>query len=89
MHSTLSADGEPLLMASDFPADQALTKGNNFNLSYNCQSREQQERLFAALSDGGKVHQPLQDTFWGAHFGMLHDKFGVGWTLNHHVPHEA
>ena len=87
MHATLSAGTEPLLMAADFPEDQTMTRGNNFNLSYNCTSRDQQEGIFAALSEGGKVHQPLGDTFWGSHFGMLHDKFGVGWMLNHHVPH--
>ena len=85
MHANLSAEGESLLTASDAPANQPLPVGNNFSLSLNCKSREDQERLFAVLSEGGQVRQPLQDTFWGAHFGMLQDKYGVGWMLSSHA----
>ena len=45
-------------------------------------SREETERLFAALGKGGAVAMPLQDTFWGAYFGMLTDKFGIQWMMN-------
>ena len=37
---------------------------------------------FEALASGGKVTMPLQDTFWGARFGMLTDAFGVNWMFN-------
>jgi PhnB protein len=39
------------------------------------------DRLFGALSDGGQVHQPLIKTFFSPKFGMLADKFGVGWMV--------
>ena len=83
MHAHISREGESLLMASDAPPANPVPAGHNFNLSLNCTNREQQERVFAALSEGGQVRQPLQDTFWGAHFGMVQDKFGIGWMLNH------
>jgi PhnB protein len=39
--------------------------------------------VFKGLSRGGKVTVPLSDTFWGAHFGMLTDKFGIHWMVNY------
>ncbi|MEO5942947.1 MAG: VOC family protein [Ferruginibacter sp.] len=41
------------------------------------------ETTFAALADGGNITMPMQDTFWGARFGMTTDKFGVHWMFNH------
>ena len=38
--------------------------------------------IFKNLSEGGKITMPLQDTFWGARFGMLTDKFGINWQFN-------
>jgi len=43
-------------------------------------------RLFAALSEGGKVTMPLQETFWAARFGAFTDRFGIQWTFNCEVP---
>ncbi len=82
MHSRLMLrDG--LLMASDTPAGQPPTpEGRNVGLSIECSSREEEQRIFRALSEGGHVMMPLQDTFWGAHYGMLTDKFGIWWMLD-------
>ena len=38
--------------------------------------------MFDALADGGKVEMPLMQTFWSPRFGMLTDRFGVGWMVN-------
>jgi PhnB protein len=38
------------------------------------------------LSEGGNVTMPLQDTFWGAYFGMWTDKFGINWMVNYDDP---
>jgi PhnB protein len=46
-------------------------------------SDSMQGQPFAALSEGGKVTMELQDTFWGARFGMLQDKYGFNWMFNH------
>ncbi|MBP7510488.1 MAG: VOC family protein [Bacteroidia bacterium] len=40
------------------------------------------DRIFNNLSQGGTVTMPLQDTFWGARFGMITDKFGIRWMFN-------
>ena len=40
------------------------------------------DEIFKNLSEGGKITMPLQDTFWGARFGLLTDKFGINWQFN-------
>ena len=45
-------------------------------------TRKETERLFAALSEGGKISMPLAVAFWGDYFGSLTDKFGVNWMVN-------
>jgi uncharacterized glyoxalase superfamily protein PhnB len=40
------------------------------------------DKVFAALADGGQVQMPLGKTFWSPRFGMLTDRFGVGWMIN-------
>ncbi len=62
---------------------QKLIVGNNFSLSLNLESEEETNKLFNALSAGGKIEMPLQKTFWGAYFGMFADKFGIQWMVNY------
>lgn len=89
MHSSIGAPDGSAIMASDAPSTNPLTEGQNFNVSIVCDTPEEQDRIFAALGNGGHVHQQLQDTFWGARFGMLRDKFGIGWMLSHNTQHHA
>lgn len=84
MHADISAPNGAVLMASDAPPGRPIPEGKNFSLSIACDSREEEQKIFAALSEGGQVRQPLQDTFWGAHFGMVEDRFGVMWMLSYH-----
>jgi PhnB protein len=82
MHATLS-NGKMMLMASDTMPGMPLERGvNNYTLNIDCDDVAEQDKLWAALSGGGKVNMPLQDTFWGARFGMCVDKFGIAWMLN-------
>jgi PhnB protein len=64
----------------------SLSQGNNVHINLEPDTREEAERLFGALSEGGKVSMPLQDMFWGAYFGSLTDKFGVHWMVNCAAP---
>ncbi len=80
LHSSLR-NGPFGIMASDWPGNEAK-QGNNVQLNIDCASIEEIEKLFKALSQGGKIVQPLADTFWGARFGMLIDKFSIHWMLN-------
>ncbi|RRA48234.1 VOC family protein [Acidipila sp. EB88] len=85
MHAKLTAPALDL-MASDCPPDRAVPAGRSVALSVDCESPSEQDRLFAALGDGGTVTMPLQNTFWGARFGMLDDQFGIPWMFNYDLP---
>ncbi|MBS1813573.1 MAG: VOC family protein [Acidobacteria bacterium] len=81
MHANIRV-GNAVLMASDVPVGQTAQGEGNFAVSIDCESEQEQDRFFASLSEGGKVMLPVGDTFWGARFGMLTDKFGVHWMFN-------
>lgn len=81
MHAEFRA-GDIYFMASDSMPEQPIIAGNNVTLSINLSSLDEQASIFGKLSDGGAVQMPLQDTFWGARFGMLTDKYGISWMLN-------
>jgi PhnB protein len=85
IHADLAGEGWAL-MASDTLGQSTLVQGNNNYISFQCDSVEEIDRLFAALSDGGQITMPLGDTFWNARFGMFVDRFGICWMLNHNYP---
>src|SRR5207244_3584521 len=82
MHATVAKDGKPIVMASDTMPGQPLQQGNNFSICITPDDPEELERLFTAVGEKGKITMPLQDTFWGARFGMLTDQFGINWMFN-------
>jgi PhnB protein len=82
MHVSLPVSKETVLMGSDTTADNEVKFGNNFSVSVNTDTKEDAEKIFKGLSDGGMVTMPMMDTFWGAYFGMFTDKFGVNWMVN-------
>ena len=84
MHVSLQL-GNNFLMASDTMESMGhkLNPGNNFNISVNTDSKEEAKKIFNALTEGGTVKMDLQDTFWGSYFGMLEDKFGIHWMVDH------
>lgn len=86
LHSALTT-ADMVLMASDSGMGP-VAKGDMVSLSVNCQSPEEIQRLFGLLSAGGTVTMPLQDTFWGATFGMFADQFGIDWMLNYDKPQQ-
>lgn len=89
LHASVMVKGAPVVMASDTPPGMVLEAGNNVSLAVKCESAGEAERLFAALSEGGVVTMPLQETFWAERFGMLKDRFGVQWMLNLDKPSEG
>lgn len=78
MHATLRIGGA-VLMASDGCDDHSRFDG--FRLSLSLPSETDAQRAFAGLSDGGQVMMPLTKTFWSPCFGMVTDRFGVGWMV--------
>jgi PhnB protein len=81
MHAEFRA-GDIYFMASDSTPDHPVQPGSMVWLSVNLDNVDEQKAIFDKLAEGGQVAQPLEDTFWGARFGMLTDKFGVKWMLN-------
>ena len=82
LHSILAKDNL-VLMATDCVSEQGLVKGNSVSLMLNCSSEKEIRTCYTSLSDGGQATHPLEDTFWGALFGDLTDKFGNHWLLNY------
>jgi PhnB protein len=84
MHTHFTVDGNMLFMASDGPID--ASDSGMVSLSLNLDDAGKTQNVFAQLSEGGMVTMPLQDTFWGATFGMLKDKYGIKWMINCEKP---
>lgn len=84
MHVALPIGSNTILMGTDAleSMGHTLTLGNNLSLAIGAESKEEAEKIFNGLAEGGEVEMPLQDTFWGAYFGMTTDKFGIKWMVN-------
>ena len=80
MHTSFRI-GETTLMASDGCAAEK-TNFQGFSLSLSVPSEAEADRAFAALAEGGQVRMPLAKTFWSPRFGMVEDRFGVGWMVS-------
>ncbi|WP_407429855.1 VOC family protein [Arcticibacter sp.] len=85
MHVSIPIGDGQFLMASDCIKSQGhtLVNGNNNYISVSPDSREEAERIFNGLSEGGKIEMPLEDMFWGDYFGSFQDKFGTFWMINY------
>ena len=80
MHASFRV-GQTTVMASDgCSGDQPKFEG--FSLSIAVPTEVEADRVFNALAEGGKVEMPLMKTFWSPRFGMLQDRFGVGWMVS-------
>ncbi|HLP41766.1 MAG TPA: VOC family protein, partial [Fibrobacteria bacterium] len=84
LHVSLPITGGHNLMGSDVAESMGkkLVQGNNVYINLEPDTRAEADRLFQALSGGGKVEMPLAEQFWGAYFGSLVDKFGIHWMIN-------
>lgn len=84
MHTHFAVDENVLFMASDGPVD--ASDSGMVSLSLNFTDAGAIQTTFTALCDGGTVTMPLQDTFWGATFGMVKDRYGIRWMVNYDKP---
>ena len=79
MHASVKI-GDTSVMASD-----GRNSGNpvfqGFSLSIAAKDDAEAEKLFKALGEGGQVQMPMEKTFFASRFGMVADKFGVGWMV--------
>jgi PhnB protein len=79
MHASFRI-GQARIMASDGCSEEKPSF-EGFSLSLSVPNEQEADRAFAALADGGQVKMPLTKTFWSPRFGMLEDRFGIGWMI--------
>jgi PhnB protein len=77
--------GDIDIMASDIPPDVFQPMRSSY-LSLAVNSPEEAERIYQALSPGGEVFIPLQETFFATRFAQLRDRFGTLWMILHEKP---
>ena len=90
MHVALPV-GNDILMASDAPESlgQKLVQGNHSFISVQVDSKEEADRVYKALSAGGKVHMPIGDQPWGDYYANFSDKFDIGWMISYTYPKKS
>ena len=85
LHARISI-GDTELMGADIPNAQPMRSAY---LSLGVQSDAEAERIFSALSEGGEVFMPIQETFFATRFAQLRDRFGINWMIIHERPMPA
>ncbi len=84
MHMALPIGQGTILMGSDKPASMGKVDfGDSASISIVTDSKEEADRIFHKLSEGGSVTMPLGDVFWGSYFGMLTDQYGIHWMVSY------
>lgn len=83
MHVALPILGGIQIMATDMleSMGQKLIEGNNFTISLNPDTKEEADRLYKELSEGGADGVAPHDEFWG-YWGTCKDRFGIRWMFN-------
>lgn len=83
MHIALPI-GRNFLMANDVPESMGRTNENEnrSKISITTESKEEADRIFNGLSVGGQIEMPMDESPWGAYFGMFRDKYGIEWTVD-------
>jgi PhnB protein len=83
MHIAL-AIGNNILMGNDVPAilGKVNENENRSKISISAESREEADKLFLGLSNGGGIEVPMADSPWGSYFGMFRDKYGIEWMVD-------
>ena len=83
MHIALPV-GKNILMANDVPEilGQVNENENRSKISISAESKEEADKLFNGLSEGGEIEMPIAASPWGSYFGMFRDKFGIEWMID-------
>jgi PhnB protein len=88
MHVSLPISEETILMGSDnIEAHNELIKYSNFSLIVHTDKKEEADRLFYELSEGGQIKMAMNLTFWGSYYGICFDKFGIMWKVTVEAEH--
>lgn len=81
MHAELVFENNSI-QGCDVLSGSPYVKGNDFSLSISVMEVFVLDRVFNRLAEGGTVTMPLQDTFWGARYGTITDRFGIRWMFS-------
>lgn len=82
MHATLDAEGARFMASDAMPGSPAPEYGGIAMSIYIQKDKARAQKVFDAMSKGGKVTMPFAPPFWGGTFGMFTDKFGVPWMVS-------
>lgn len=82
LHARISL-GDTELMAADIPSAEPMRSAY---LTLSVDSDIEAERIFSALSEGGQVLMPIEETFFASRFGQIRDRFGINWMILHERP---
>jgi len=80
MHISLNI-GDQTLLGSDAPPPHFQTP-QGYAVCLDLPSEADAERIYPALSEGGRIGMPLQETFWAKRYAMFSDRFGTQWMIN-------
>ena len=80
-----------ILMANDVPEIMGRTNENEnrSKISISAESKEEADKLFNGLSEGGQIEMPIAESPWGSYFGMFRDKYGIEWMVDFDPNHEG
>ena len=73
--------GDKNIMFMDMTDECAVTVGNNINPTLNLTDKDEINRIFDRLKEGGKVFVEPNKTFFSEWYCMVEDKFGVVWQI--------
>ena len=84
MHIALPI-GKNILMANDVPEilGRVNEDENRSKIAISAESKEEADKLFNGLSEGGEIEMPMADSPWGSYFGMFRDKYGIEWMIDY------
>ena len=83
MYVALPILGGHVIMGNDAPEILGkLIEGNNVDINLETDTRAEVDRLYAALSEGGKPEFPPSEMFWGGYWGSAVDRFGIQWMFS-------
>lgn len=82
LHARIAIGGTEL-SGADIPNAEPMRSAY---LTLNTDTDAEAERVFSALSDGGQVFMPMEETFFASRFGQLRDRFGINWMILHERP---
>lgn len=83
MHISLPIGKNNVLIANDVPEIMGRTneRENRSKIAVSAESREEAEKIYNGLSEGGEIEGPLDDSPWGSYAGMFRDKYGIEWIV--------